>query len=103
MYRNQLIAPYPLADDFVPYDLRHTYYTDLQKKGIDIRTAQYFMGHSDISLTANIYTHADNSTILEAARLINGTTGTTLGTTPQTTFQRYNFTLTVKFSKRKNA
>ena len=85
MYRNQLIAPYPLADDFVPYNLRHTYCTDLQKKGIDIRTAQYLMGHSDISLTANIYTHADNSTTLEAARLINGTTGTTLGTTPQTT------------------
>lgn len=40
------------------------------------------MGHSDISLIANIYTHADNSTILEAARLINCTTGTTLGTTP---------------------
>ena len=29
------------------------------------------MGHSDISLTANIYTHADNSTILEAAKIIN--------------------------------
>lgn len=85
VYRNKLIPPFPLAEDFVPYDLRHTYCTDLQKKGIDIRTAQYLMGHSDISLTANIYTHADNSTILEAAKLINGTTGTTLGTTPQTT------------------
>ena len=71
VYRNQLIAPFPLADDFVPYNLRHTYCTDLQKKGIDIRTAQYLMGHSDISLTANIYTHADNSTILEAAKIIN--------------------------------
>lgn len=29
------------------------------------------MGHSDISLTANIYTHADNSTIFEAAKIIN--------------------------------
>lgn len=85
VYRNQLIPPYPLAEDFVPYCLRHTYCTDLQKKGIDIRTAQYLMGHSDVSITANIYTHADNSTILEAAKLINGTTGTTLGTTPQTT------------------
>ena len=73
VYRNKLIPPFPLAEDFVPYDLRHTYCTDLQKKGIDIRTAQYLMGHSDISLTANIYTHADNSTILEAAKLINGT------------------------------
>ena len=85
MYRNQLIAPYPLADDFVPYNLRHTYCTGLQKKGIDIRTAQYLMGHSDISLTANIYTHADNSTILEAAKLINIAEGVPLGVPPQTT------------------
>ena len=39
------------------------------------------MGHSDISLTANIYTHADNSTILEAAKLIN----ISEGVPPQTT------------------
>lgn len=71
LYRNELIPPYPLAEDFVPYDLRHTYCTDLQKQGIDIRTAQYLMGHSDISLTANIYTHVDNSTILKAAEIIN--------------------------------
>ena len=85
VYRNQLVPPYPLADDFVPYDLRHTYCTDLQKKKVDLRTAQYLMGHSDVSLTANIYTHADNSAVLEAAKLINGTTGTTGGTTPETT------------------
>lgn len=72
IYRNQLIPPYPLADDFVPYNLRHTFCTDLQKKGVDIRIAQYLMGHSDISLTANIYTHADQSTIVDAAKTING-------------------------------
>jgi len=80
-YRNELIPPYPLADDFVPYCLRHTYCTDLQKKGIDIRTAQYLMGHADIKMTANIYTHADNSTVIDAARILRGTTpGTTLDT-----------------------
>ena len=71
VYRNQLIPPYPLSDDFVPYCLRHTYCTDLQKAGVDIRTAQYLMGHSSITLTANIYTHADNTTIKEAAKLLN--------------------------------
>ena len=84
VYRNQLIPPLPLAEDFVPYDLRHTYCTDLQKKKVDLRTAQYLMGHSDISLTANIYTHADNSTILEAAKLINSAAGVPLGVPPQT-------------------
>lgn len=68
VYRNQLMPPYPLAEDFVPYCLRHTYCTNLCKKGVDIRTAQYLMGHSDIALTANIYTHTDNSSIIVAAK-----------------------------------
>ena len=70
VYRNELLPPFPLAEDFVPYCLRHTYCTDLQKKGVDIRTAQYLMGHADIQMTANIYTHADQSTITKAAELI---------------------------------
>lgn len=66
-YRNELIPPFPLADDFVPYCLRHTYCTELRDKGIDIRTAQYLMGHSDIKMTANVYTHADESTAISVA------------------------------------
>lgn len=69
-YRNQLMPPYPLSDDFVPYCLRHTYCTDLQKKGVDIRTAQRLMGHADIRMTANVYTHVDTDAILEAAKLL---------------------------------
>ena len=69
-YRNQLLPPFPLAEDFVPYCLRHTYCTDLQKAGVDIRTAQKLMGHADIQTTANIYTHQDDETLLEAARLL---------------------------------
>ena len=103
MYRNQLIAPYPLADDFVPYNLRHTYCTDLQKKGIDIRTAQYLMGHSDISLTANIYTHADNSTILEAAKIINSPKSVVGNVLPNSTKTWYEFTATVNSQKVINA
>ena len=73
-YRNKLIPPYPLANDIVQYCLRHTYCTNLAKKGVDIRTAQKLMGHSDISLTANIYTHTDNDDILNAAKIINSST-----------------------------
>lgn len=71
-YRNRLLPPFPLADDFVPYCLRHTYCTDLATKGVDIRTAQKLMGHSDIKMTANIYTHVQTEHIFEAAKLING-------------------------------
>ena len=56
-YRNQLIPPYPLAEDLCSYCLRHTYCTNLQKRGVDIRMAQKLMGHSDIRMTANIYSH----------------------------------------------
>ena len=41
------------VDDFVPYDLRHTYCTDLARAGVDIRTAQKLMGHANISVTAD--------------------------------------------------
>ena len=71
VYRNELIPPYPLAGDFVPYCLRHTYCCDLKKAGVDIRNAQYLMGHSDISLTANIYTHADHDDIVAVAQQIS--------------------------------
>ncbi len=47
------------APDLVPYCFRHTFCTDLQKKGIDIRVAQKLMGHSKIDLTASIYSHID--------------------------------------------
>ena len=67
VYRNQLRPPFPLATDLSPYCLRHTFCTNLQKKGVDIRTAQYFMGHTDIKMTANIYTHVDFELIETAA------------------------------------
>ena len=74
VYRNKLIPPLPLAEDLSPYCLRHTYCTNLQKKGIDIRVAQKLMGHSDITLTANIYTHIDTSEIVKVAHLMDAVT-----------------------------
>lgn len=67
LYRNQIVIP-ALADDFVPYLLRHTYCTDLKKKGVDIRIAKEFMGHADIKTTANIYDHADGDTLMLGAK-----------------------------------
>ena len=70
VYRNQLIPPLPLADDFVPYFFRHTYCTDLKKKKVDVRIAKTLMGHSDITITANIYDHDDTDTLMTAAELL---------------------------------
>ena len=76
VYRNELMPPLPVADDLTPYCLRHTYCTDLQKMGIDIRTAQYLMGHADIRMTANIYTHTDAETLKKVAEKMRKNTRT---------------------------
>lgn len=61
LYRNKIVVS-RLADDLVPYCLRHTFCTDLQDAGVPLNVAKELMGHSDISTTANIYTHKNTST-----------------------------------------
>ncbi len=55
-YRNKLVESV-LADDLEPYLLRHTFCTDCQAAGVPINVAKELMGHSDIQVTAKIYTH----------------------------------------------
>ena len=40
-----------------PHVCRHTYCSNMAKSGINPKTLQYLMGHSDISVTMNVYTH----------------------------------------------
>lgn len=40
-----------------PHVMRHTFCTNMAKAGIAPKTLQYIMGHSDISVTLNVYTH----------------------------------------------
>lgn len=39
------------------HDLRHTYASMLYDAGIDIKSAQYLLGHNDINITIGLYTH----------------------------------------------
>ena len=41
-----------------PHVLRHTFCTNLHFMGLDPKSLQYFMGHSEARTTMNIYTHA---------------------------------------------
>lgn len=54
-----------------PHKLRHTYCTMLYYAGVDLKTAQYLMGHAKISTTAEIYTHLANEQITAAKDKIN--------------------------------
>lgn len=71
VYRNQIVVS-KLSPGLTPYCLRHTFCTDLQKAGVPINVAKELMGHSDISVTANIYTHRDNATLHAGIELLEG-------------------------------
>ena len=40
-----------------PHVCRHTFCSNMAKSGMNPKTLQYLMGHSDISVTMNVYTH----------------------------------------------
>lgn len=82
-YRNKIVD-HALNQDIVQYCLRHTYCTNLAKNSIDIRIAQKLMGHSDIRLTANIYTHIDNADLANVASVLNATVCPSVLKSPQT-------------------
>lgn len=48
-----------VIDNITPHMLRHTYATLLYKSGVDVLSASEFMGHSNIQITLDIYTHLD--------------------------------------------
>ena len=41
-----------------PHVFRHTFCTKMAHAGMDIKSLQYLMGHSDAGATMNVYTHA---------------------------------------------
>ena len=40
-----------------PHVCRHTFCSNMAKSGMNPKTLQYLMGHADISVTLNTYTH----------------------------------------------
>ena len=42
-----------------PHICRHTYCSNMAKSGMNPKTLQYLMGHSEIGVTLNVYTHVD--------------------------------------------
>lgn len=49
--------PVWVIDRFTAHMMRHTYATMLFDANVDVKSAQKFLGHSDIEVTLNIYTH----------------------------------------------
>ena len=57
------IVEHAFDQAITPHYLRHTYCTNLYRQKVDLRTAQYLMGHKDIQTTANIYSHISREDI----------------------------------------
>ena len=43
--------------NITPHVCRHTYCSNMAKSGMNPKTLQYLIGHSDIDVTLNTYTH----------------------------------------------
>lgn len=43
--------------NITPHVCRHTYCSNMAKSGMSPKTLQYLMGHSEIGVTMNVYTH----------------------------------------------
>lgn len=70
VYRNQVIPPYRVAEDLVPYCYRHTFCTDLEAAGVSLNEAARLMGHADIRVTAKVYTHASQESFVRVSSQI---------------------------------
>lgn len=57
-------------DKCTPHTLRHTFCTKCIASGMDIKTVQYLMGHSDAGTTLNIYADAVEANILSGVKSI---------------------------------
>ena len=44
--------------NITPHVFRHIFCTNMANADMDVKTLQYLMGHSDVGVTLNIYTHA---------------------------------------------
>ena len=55
--------------------LRHTFGSLLLEKGVDLKTISYLLGHSDITVTANIYLHITREKAINSVEVLNKVNG----------------------------
>lgn len=58
MEKYKKLYPEKLLPHITPYVFRHTFCTNMANADMDTKTLQYVMGHSEVGVTLNVYTHA---------------------------------------------
>ena len=57
---------------YTDHVLRHTFCTNVQQAGLDVKSLQYLMGHSNASVTLDVYTHSSFESVERAFEQIAG-------------------------------
>ncbi|MBR2949481.1 MAG: site-specific integrase [Lachnospiraceae bacterium] len=70
-YNEVHVVPLPRI---TPHVLRHTFCTNMANAGMDLKSLQYVMGHSDAGVTLNVYTHNSYEMAKEAMGKVVGFT-----------------------------
>ncbi len=60
-----------VIDHITPHMLRHTYATLLYDAGVDVKTAQRYLGHADVVTTLKIYTHLSEQREQQSSEALN--------------------------------
>ena len=53
-----------------PHTLRHTFCTNMARGGLDVKSLQYVMGHSDVKVTLAVYTHVNTAHAMDEMKKI---------------------------------
>ena len=68
-YYNEVNEDRPIK--ITPHICRHTFCSKMANAGMNPKALQYLMGHADISVTLNVYTHIDENNVqIEFDRII---------------------------------
>ena len=70
MYKYNKLHPNEPLPHITPHVYRHTFCTRMAQRGMEVKALQYLMGHSDASVTMNVYTHSNYQYAAEQMMLI---------------------------------
>lgn len=59
---NKIHKDNPLLN-ITPHSFRHMFCSNMVNANMNVKTLQYIMGHADISMTLNVYSHIDYDTV----------------------------------------